>query len=148
MGFGEIGHIKAVLPLIGLLNDPIENVRINAAWSLGRIGDKRALSVLRSAMKNGSTDLRKHAREAIARIESNEKENWRNPEDSDISEIVDIPLIEIEVPSNMECNYISRVEDADSQTDYENMARFSRNVQIRDTGDSLSGEDTRRSYWD
>ena len=141
---GEIGHVKAVLPLIGLLNDPIENVRINAAWSLGRIGDKRALSVLRSAMKNGSTDLRKHAREAIARIESNEKENWRNPEDCDIPDIVDIPLIEIEVPSNMECNYISRVEDADSQTDYENMARFSRNVQVRDTGDSLSGEDTRK----
>ncbi|CAG0975325.1 MAG: HEAT repeat domain-containing protein [Candidatus Methanoperedens sp.] len=139
---GEIGHVKAVLPLIGLLNDPVENVRINAAWSLGRIGDKRALSVLRSAMKNGSTDLRKHAREAIARIESNEKDKWR--EDADIPDIVDIPLIEIEVPSNMECNYISRVEDADSQTDYENLARFSRNVQIRDTGDSFSEEDTRK----
>ena len=139
---GEIGHVKAVLPLIGLLNDPVENVRINAAWSLGRIGDKRALSVLRAAMKNGSTDLRKHAREAIARIESNEKDKWR--EDADIPDIVDIPLIEIEVPSNMECNYISRVEDADSQTDYENLARFSRNVQIRDTGDSFSEEDTRK----
>ncbi|HEX7627501.1 MAG TPA: HEAT repeat domain-containing protein [Candidatus Methanoperedens sp.] len=141
---GEIGHMKAVLPLIGLLNDPIENVRINAAWSLGRIGDKRALKVLRYAMKNGSTDLRKHASEAITRIESNENDKWRNSEDADIPDIVDIPLIEIVVPSNMECNYLSRVEDADSQTDYENMARFSRNVQVRDTGDPLSEEDTRK----
>ncbi|MCX9087977.1 MAG: HEAT repeat domain-containing protein [Candidatus Methanoperedens sp.] len=141
---GEIGHVKAVLPLIGLLNDPIENVRINAAWSLGRIGDKRALTVLRSARKNGSTELRKHAREAIARIESNENDKWRNCEDADIPDIVDIPLIEIEVPSYMECNYISRVEDADTQTDYENIARFSRNVQVRDTGDPLSEDDTRK----
>ncbi|MFZ3169094.1 MAG: HEAT repeat domain-containing protein, partial [Candidatus Methanoperedens sp.] len=141
---GEIGHVKAVLPLIGLLNDPIENVRINAAWSLGRIGDKRALTVLRSARKNGSTELRKHAQEAIARIESNENDKWRNCEDADIPDIVDIPLIEIEVPSYMECNYISRVEDADTQTDYENMAKFSRNVQVRDTGDPLSEDDTRK----
>jgi chemotaxis protein CheY-P-specific phosphatase CheC len=141
---GEIGHMKAVLPLIGLLNDPIENVRINAAWSLGRIGDKRALSVLRSALKNGSTDLRKHAKEAIARIESNGNDKWRNTQDPDISDTVDIPLIAIEVPSNMDCKYISRVEDDESQTDYENMARFSRNVQIRDTSDSFSEEETRK----
>ncbi|MCX9081775.1 MAG: HEAT repeat domain-containing protein [Candidatus Methanoperedens sp.] len=141
---GEIGHVKAVLPLIGLLNDPIENVRINAAWSLGRIGDKRALSVLKSAVKNGSSDLRKHAREAIARIESNGNDKWRNPHDSDIPDTVDIPIIAIEVPSNMDCKYISRVEDDESQTDYENMARFSKNVQIRDTSDSFSEEETRK----
>lgn len=141
---GEIGHVKAVLPLIALLNDPIENVRINAAWSLGRIGDKRALTVLRSARKNGSAELRKHAREAIARIESNESDRWRNGEDADIPDIVDNPLIEIEVPPDMECNYISRVEDADTQTDYENMARFSRNVQVRDTGEPLSEDDIRK----
>ncbi len=141
---GEIGHVKAVLPLIGLLNDPIENVRINAAWSLGRIGDKRALSVLRSAVKNGSTDFRKHAREAIARIDANGNEKWRNLQEPDISDTVDIPIIAIEVPSNMDCNYLSRVEDDESQTDYENMARFSRNVQIRDTSDSFSEENTRK----
>lgn len=141
---GEIGNVKAVLPLIGLLNDPIENVRINAAWSLGRIGDKRALSVLRSAVKNGSTDLRKHAREAIARIEANGNEKWRSLQEPDISDTVDIPIIAIEVPSNMDCNYLSRVEDDESQTDYENMARFSRNVQIRDTSDSFSEENTRK----
>ncbi len=141
---GEIGNVKAVLPLIGLLNDPIENVRINAAWSLGRIGDKRALPVLRSAVKNGSTDLRKHAREAIARIEANGNDKWRNLQEPDISDTVDIPIIAIEVPSNMDCNYLSRVEDDESQTDYENMARFSRNVQIRDTSDSFSEDETRK----
>ncbi|HMB44831.1 MAG TPA: hypothetical protein VKL21_03315, partial [Candidatus Methanoperedens sp.] len=121
-----------------------ENVRINATWSLGRIGDKRALSVLRYALKNGSTDLRKHAREAIARIESNGNNTWRNTQEPDISDTVDIPLIAIEVPSNMDCKYISRVEDDESQTDYENMARFSRNVQIRDTNDSFSEDETRK----
>ncbi|PWB56796.1 MAG: hypothetical protein C3F06_00795 [Candidatus Methanoperedenaceae archaeon] len=141
---GEIGHIKAVLPLIGLLNDPIENVRINAAWSLGRIGDKRALSVLRYAVKNGSTDLRKHAREAIARIDSNGNDKWRNMLEPDNSDTVDNPLIAIEVPSDMDCNYLSRVEDDESQTDYENMARFSRHIQIRDTCDSFSEENTRK----
>ncbi|MDL5503948.1 MAG: HEAT repeat domain-containing protein, partial [Candidatus Methanoperedens sp.] len=124
--------------------DPIENVRINAAWSLGRIGDKRALTILRSARKNGSAELRKHAREAIARIESNENDRLRNCEDADIPDIVDNPLIEIDVPPDMECNYISRVEDADTQTDYENIARFSRNVQVRDTGDPLSEDDVRK----
>lgn len=134
---GQIGHAKAVLPLIGLMNDPIENIRINAAWSLGRIGDKRALSILRSALKNGSTELRKHAMEAISRIESNGNEKWRNDQESDISDIVDIPLIKIEVPSNIECKYISRVEDDDSQTDYENLSGFSRDVLLRDTTDPL-----------
>lgn len=143
---GEIGHVKSVLPLIGLMNDPIENVRINAAWALGRIGDKRALSVLKSAIKNGSTDLRKHANEAIARIESNGNDKLHRIEEPDISDSVDIPLITIEVTSDMECNYMSRVEDDESQTDYENTTRIGRNVQIRDTGDlnRFSGEDTRK----
>jgi len=140
---GEIGHVKSVLPLIGLMNDPIENVRINAAWALGRIGDKRALSVLKSAMKNGSTDLRKHAKEAIARIESSGNDKLHRTDD--ISDSVDIPLITIEVPSDMECNYMSRVEDDESRTDYENTTRSGRNIQIRDTGDSNRiSEDTRK----
>jgi chemotaxis protein CheY-P-specific phosphatase CheC len=142
---GEIGHIKSVLPLIGLLNDPIDNVRINAAWSLGRIGDKRALSALRSSMKNGSTDLRKHAKEAISRIESNGNEKRYDIEE-DETDIVDVPLITLEVPSEMECKYISRVEDDSSQTDYENTTQFSRDVQIIDTGNSdrFTIDDTRK----
>jgi len=64
--------------------------------------------------------------------------------ESDISDSIDIPLITIEVPPDMECNYMSRVEDDESQTDYENTTRIGRNVQIRDTGDRFSGEDTRK----
>jgi len=133
---GEIGHMKAVLPLIGLLNDPIDNVRINAAWSLGRIGDKRALSSLRSAMRNGSTELRKHAREAITRIESTEADKRNGLDDENEPDFSDIafPLLTLAVPSDMECSYLSRVEDEVSQTDFVNTTQFSRDVLLRDTG--------------
>ncbi|MCZ7402764.1 MAG: HEAT repeat domain-containing protein [Candidatus Methanoperedens sp.] len=133
---GEIGHVKAVLPLIGLLNDPIDNVRINAAWSLGRIGDKRALSSLRSAMRNGSTELRKHAREAITRIESTEADKRHGIGEEDEPDFSDIavPLLTLAVPPDMECNYLSRVEDEASQTDFVNTTQFSRDVLLRDSG--------------
>jgi len=133
---GEIGHVKAVLPLIGLLNDPIDNVRINAAWSLGRIGDKRALSSLRSAMRNGSTELRKHAREAITRIESTEADKRHGLEEENEPDFSDmaVPLLTLSVPPDMECNYLSRVEDEASQTDFVNTTQFSRDVLLRDTG--------------
>ncbi len=134
---GEIGHVKAVLPLIGLLNDPIDNVRINAAWSLGRIGDKRALAPLRYAMRNGSTELRKHAREAISKIESTEadkrhglEEEQEEPDFSDMA----VPLLTLAVPCDMECNYLSRVEDEVSQTDFVNTTQFSKDVRLNDTG--------------
>lgn len=134
---GEIGHMKAVLPLIGLLNDPIDNVRINAAWSLGRIGDKRALPPLSSAMRNGSIELRKHAREAITRIESTEadkrhglEEEQEEPDFPDIA----VPLLTLALPSDLECTYLSRVEDDVSQTDFVNTTQFSRDVLLRDTG--------------
>lgn len=146
---GEIGHSKAVLPLIGILDDPIDNVRINAAWSLGRIGDKRALSALRSAMRNGSTELRKHAREAIARIESIEadkrhgrEEEQEEPGFSDMA----VQLLTLAVPSDMECNYLSRVEDEGSQTDFVNTTQFSRDVLLNDSGnfDMISDDELRK----
>jgi chemotaxis protein CheY-P-specific phosphatase CheC len=143
---GEIGHVKAVLPLIGLLNDPIDNVRINAAWSLGRIGDKRAMSSLRFAMRNGSTELRKHAREAITRIESTEIDKRHGLEEEnkpDFSDIA-IPLLTLSVPPNMECSYLSRVEDEASQTDFVNTTQFSRDVLLRDTGIDTILEDELR----
>jgi len=131
---GEIGHVKAVLPLIGILNDPIDNVRINSAWSLGRIGDKRALSALRSAMRNGSTELRKHAREAITRIESAEADKRHGlEEEPDFSDIA-VPLLTLVVPPDMECSYLSRVEDEVSQTDFVNTTQFSRDILLNDTG--------------
>ncbi len=144
---GEIGHVKAVLPLIGLLNDPIDNVRINAAWSLGRIGDKRALSSLRYAMRNGSTELSKHAREAITRIESTEADKRHGLEDEqgepDFSDLA-VPFITLSVPPDMECSYLSRVEDEASQTDFVNTTQFSRDVLLRDTGIDTILEDELR----
>lgn len=133
---GEIGHVKAVLPLIGLLNDPIDNVRINAAWSLGRIGDKRALSSLRYAMRNGSTELRKHALEAITRIESTEADKRHGLDEENKPDFSDIavPLLSLSITPDMECSYLSRVEDEVSQTDFVNTTQFSRDVLLRDTG--------------
>jgi len=143
---GEMGHVKAVLPLIGLLNDPIDNVRINAAWSLGRIGDKRALSSLRFAMRNGSTELRKHAREAITRIESTEIDKRHGLEEENEPDFSDmaIPLLTLSVPPDMECSYLSRVEDEASQTDFVNTTQFSRDVLLRDTGIDTIMEDELR----
>lgn len=144
---GEIGHVKAVLPLIGLLNDPIDNVRINAAWSLGRIGDKRALSSLRYAMRNGSTELRKHSREAITRIESTEADKRhgleKEQDEPDFSDMA-VPLITLSVPPDMVCSYLSRVEDEASQTDFANTTQFSRDVLLRDTGNHTILEDELR----
>jgi len=146
---GEIGHVKAVLPLIGILDDPIDNVRINAAWSLGRIGDKRALPALKSAMRNGSTELRKHAREAITRIESTEADKRHGLEDEqeepDFPDMP-VPLLTLTLPSEIECTYLSRVEDEVSQTDFVNTTQFSRDVLINDTGnfDVIPDEELRK----
>ena len=142
---GEIGNAKSVLPLIALLNDPSDNVRIHAAWSLGRIGDKRAVPGLMAILKNGSTDLRKHAREAIERIESNGNGSRYTYEDDEtnFSENVDIPLVTLDIPSEMfKCEYLSRVENGETKTDYGNTARFSNDLMITDT--DSNGENTRK----
>ncbi|MFZ3060634.1 MAG: HEAT repeat domain-containing protein [Candidatus Methanoperedens sp.] len=143
---GEIGNVKAVLPLIALLNDPSENVRIHAAWSLGRIGDKRAVPGLMAVLKNGSTDLRKHASEAIERIESNGNGNRHAYENDETSENVDIPLVTLDIPSDLfKCEYLSRVENGETKTDYGNTARFSKDLMITDTEDSNgTGENKRK----
>ncbi len=139
---GEIGNVKAVLPLIALLNDPSDNVRIHAAWSLGRIGDKRAVPGLRAILKNGSTDLRKHAGEAIEKIESNGNGNryaYENDE-TDFSENVDIPLVTLDIPSDLfKCEYLSRIENGETKTDYGNTARFSNDLMITDTDSNGNG---------
>ncbi|MCZ7384539.1 MAG: HEAT repeat domain-containing protein [Candidatus Methanoperedens sp.] len=136
-----------MLPLIALLNDPSDNVRIHAAWSLGRIGDKRAVPGLMAVLKNGSTDLRKHAREAIERIESNGNGNryaYENDE-TNFSENVGIPLVTLEIPSDLfKCEYLSRVENGETKTDYGNTARFSNDLMITDTDSNGSGENTRK----
>jgi chemotaxis protein CheY-P-specific phosphatase CheC len=143
---GEIGNVKAVLPLIALLNDPSDNVRIHAAWSLGRIGDRRAVPGLMGVLKNGSSDLRKHAREAIERIESNGNGNryaYENDE-TNFSENVDIPLVTLDIPSDLfKCEYLSRVENGETKTDYGNTARFSNGLMITDTDSNGNGENRR-----
>ncbi len=145
---GEIGNAKAVLPLIALLNDPSDNVRIHAAWSLGRIGDKRAFPGLRAVLKNGSTDLRKHVKEAIARIESNGngKRHAYEDNESNFIEKVDIPLVTLEIPPDLfKCDYISRVENGETKTDYGNTIQFSNDLMITDAEDSNgTGENTRK----
>ncbi len=144
---GEIGDGRAVLPLTGLLNDPSENVRIYAAWSLGRIGDKRAIRALKAAQKNGSSDMKKHAKEAIARIESNKSGMRRRAEyavmedagedDIVLSDNVDIPLVTLEVPDIVECEYISRMDGENGNVE------SSDDVAIKDTVDT-DEENTRR----
>ncbi|MCZ7398819.1 MAG: HEAT repeat domain-containing protein, partial [Candidatus Methanoperedens sp.] len=146
---GEIGNAKSVLPLIALLNDPSDNVRIHAAWSLGRIGDKRAVPGLMAVLKNGSTDLRKHASEAIERIESNGNGNrhaYENDETNFSEKRVDIPLVTLDIPSDLfKCEYISRVENGETKTDYGNTIRFSKDLMITDTEDSNgTGENKRK----
>jgi chemotaxis protein CheY-P-specific phosphatase CheC len=146
---GEIGNVKSVLPLIALLNDPSDNVRIHAAWSLGRIGDKRAVPGLMAVLKNGSTDLRKHAREAIERIESNGNGNryaYENDETDFSEKRVDIPLVTLDIPSDLfKCEYLSRVENGETKTDYGNTIQFSNDLMITDTEDSNgTGENTRK----
>jgi hypothetical protein len=133
---GEIGDMKAVLPLVALLNDPIDNVRINAAWSLGRIGDMRALSALRSTMKSGSTELRKHARESIAKIESiqsDKRPGFMEKNGADISDL-DVALLSLAVPSDMECSYHSYGEDEISPNDTMITTQLSKDVLLMDTG--------------
>jgi chemotaxis protein CheY-P-specific phosphatase CheC len=88
-------------------------------------------------MRNGSIELRKHAREAITRIESTEadkrhglEEEQEEPDFPDIA----VPLLTLAFPSDLECTYLSRVEDDVSQTDFANTTQFSRDVLLRDTG--------------
>ncbi|VVB96980.1 HEAT repeats [uncultured archaeon] len=145
---GEIGNAKSVLPLIALLNDPSDNVRIHAAWSLGRIGDKRAIPGLRAILKNGSADLRKHAGEAIEKIESNGNGNRHAYEndDTNLSETVDIPLVTLDIPSDLfKCEYLSRVENGETKTEYGDTTRFSEDLMITDMEDSNgTGENKRK----
>ncbi len=144
---GEIGNGKSVLPLIALLNDPSDNVRIHAAWSLGRIGDRRAIPGLRAVLKNGSADLRKHAGEAIDRIESNGNGNrhTRENDDADFSKTVDIPLVTLDIPSDLfKCEYLSRVENGETKTEYGSTARFSKDLMIADMEDSNGTGENRK----
>ena len=134
---GEIGDARAMLPLIGLLNDPVENVRINAAWALGRIGDRRAISGLKTAIKSGSSELRKHAKEAIIKIES-EKKVMDSGDGSCFSHDMDIPLVMLDVHSDLlKCDYVCRGKNGGT-------GLFSEDIMIKDTRNQFPGESPRK----
>jgi chemotaxis protein CheY-P-specific phosphatase CheC len=54
-------------------------------------------------------------------------------ENEDFSDIA-VPLLKLALPCDMECSYLSRVEDEVSQTDFVNTTQFSRDVMLKDTG--------------
>ena len=58
-------HDKAVIPLIGTLQDSDNNVRMAAAEALSKIGDARALIPLAELMQNGDSNICEVARRAF-----------------------------------------------------------------------------------
>ena len=70
---GEANHQRAVLPLIKALKDEDEGVRIQAAFSLGGLADKRAIPALEWMRDNDKGismgyDAKKVATDAIEAI--------------------------------------------------------------------------------
>jgi HEAT repeat protein len=57
-----------VIPLIRALKDGDWRVRMKAAWSLGRLGDRSALIPLREALGDPMEGVREMAREAEEKI--------------------------------------------------------------------------------
>ena len=65
----KISDVRAVEPLIRALSDPDEDVRWQAAWALGVIGEARALPELeRVAQEDRSENVAEAARRAAERI--------------------------------------------------------------------------------
>lgn len=62
---GKIGAVKAVKPLLELLDDENEKVCAAAALALGWIGDKRALKPLSERLENGPGQVRASAAKAL-----------------------------------------------------------------------------------
>ncbi|MDD1679143.1 MAG: HEAT repeat domain-containing protein [Methanomicrobiales archaeon] len=60
--------VPAVEKMIGCLSDPRAFVRSSAAWVLGNIGDRRAVSRLRKSLEDPSPDVRKEASEALGKL--------------------------------------------------------------------------------
>jgi HEAT repeat protein len=66
---GEIGHAKALEPLIEIMFGPEdEEIRAWAAWSLGEIGDERAIEPLHRAYKTCPTEVMKKARDSLVEV--------------------------------------------------------------------------------
>jgi HEAT repeat protein len=66
---GEIGHPSAMQSLIDLmLEEGYEEARAWAAWSLGEIGDKRAIGPLMEACKSCPPEVQNKARNSLKEI--------------------------------------------------------------------------------
>ncbi len=139
---GEIGDLDAVLPLIELLYDTSQNVQLHAAWSLGRIGDEHAIPDLFAAMKNGSPEFRRVAKDAIDRIES-EAQDAKQPHGESLPESIDIPLVTLNLPDGFEIKYPVVMEGA-SRRPGDNIINISDDVIIKDTGDGNKHDIARR----
>lgn len=123
---GEIGNKDAVLPLIDMLNDISQIVQLHAAWALGRIGDKRAVPDLYAAMKSGSVEFRKVAKDAISRIEEGRETGGETS-----NEIPEQPLITLNIPSNFMFKYPS----LNGESKHDGTIKITNGVIIEDSGD-------------
>lgn len=66
----------AVDDIIGLLKDPADQVRQDAAYSLGLLGDERAKTALKDAESDKDDLVKFFAKEAIERIDNYIKYGW------------------------------------------------------------------------
>ena len=66
---GEIGHNKALEALVEVMfGQEDEEVRAWAAWSLGEIGDERAVEPLLRAYKTCPTEVMKKAKDSLVEV--------------------------------------------------------------------------------
>jgi HEAT repeat protein len=73
---GFMRSLDAMDDLIGLLKDPNQKVRQDAAYSLGLMGDDRAIPALKEAGNDADELVKFFASEAIERIENYKKYGW------------------------------------------------------------------------
>lgn len=59
---------RAVPTIVGMLQHESGYARASAAWALGELGDARAIEALTAAQEDAEADVRKRAKEALAKI--------------------------------------------------------------------------------
>ncbi|MCB1054974.1 MAG: HEAT repeat domain-containing protein [Acidobacteria bacterium] len=62
---GQVGDKSAVVPLLGLTDDPDAGVREMVAWALGRVGDESAVPSLLGMLEDSSSSVRAKAAWAL-----------------------------------------------------------------------------------